>query len=258
MESMSHCPLTGSPVTQMLYVNATVQDVSQQTQSVSDQLLIHPSNQYVGAQTESYLLRTDRAEAVSLIVVDVTGQVMPGIDIEVQALLRQEPGLGILPLGGELDREATCEVTSTLQPVKCEITLPETGLWDFRISTTDGIGRENATLLQRYAVGAIRPPMQEDYSSQLELIPDKDLYAPGETARILLQNPFLPAHGTLLVTGGGILTYGSLEITEGQHLLEIPIEETHVPNDGFGLFDRSNQPRGRSKPDSDPGGSGQC
>ncbi len=221
---------TGSPVTQMLYVNATVQDVSQQTQSVSDQLLIHPSNQYVGAQTESYLLRTDRAEAVSLIVVDVAGKVMPGIDIEVQALLRQEPGLGILPLGGELDREAACEVTSTLQPVKCEITLPETGLWDFRISTTDGNERENVTLLQRYAVGAIRPPMQEGYSSQLELIPDKDLYAPGETARILLQNPFLPAHGTLLVNRGGILTYGSLEITEGQHLLEIPIEETHVPN----------------------------
>lgn len=221
---------SGSPVTHMLSVNATVQDVTQQTQTISDQLLIHPSNQYVGVKTESYLLTAGNPETVSLVVVDVSGRALAGKDVEVQALLRQEPGLGVLPLDGEMVSEAGCQVSSLLQPVSCEIILTEPGLWDFRVSTIDELGRENVTLVQRYAIGKERPIRQEEYNSIVDLVSDQDTYSPGDTARILLQPPFLPAYGTLFINRGGILTHESLEITESQYLLEIPIEESHVPN----------------------------
>ncbi len=221
----------GSPVTYMLQANATVKDLSQQTQSTSDQFLVHPSNQYVGAKTRSYLFTQNKAEIISLVVVDVAGKVVSGQEIIVQGALRQSSGYATLPLGRELQEEVACTVISTEQPVYCEVDLAEPGLWDFRISTLDSSGRENVTLLQRYVVGKGLPPSLETGRSEVKLVADRDNYEIGDTARILLQAPFLPAYGTVLTNRGGILNHESVEITESQHFLEIPIDESaYLPN----------------------------
>ncbi len=221
----------GSPVTYMLQANATVKDLSQQTQSTSDQFLIHPSNQYVGAKTRSYLFTQNEVETISLVVVDVAGEVVLGQEIIVQGALRQSSGYATLPLDRELQEEVACTVISTDQPVYCEVGLAEPGLWDFRISTTDSSGRENVTLLQRYVVGKGSLPSLETGRSEVKLVADRDTYEIGDTARILLQAPFLPAYGTVLTNRGGILNHESIEITESQHFLEIPIDESaYLPN----------------------------
>ena len=221
----------GSPVTYMLQADATVKDLSQQTQSTSDQFLIHPSNQYVGAKTRSYLFTQNEAETISLVVVDVAGEVVPGQEIIVQGALRQSSGYATLPLGRELQEEAACTIISAEQPVHCEVGFAEPGLWDFRISTEDSSGRENVTLLQRYVVGNGPLASLEPGRSEIKLVADRDTYKIGDTARILLQAPFLPAYGTVLTNRGGILTHESIEITESQHFLEVPIvESAYLPN----------------------------
>ena len=223
--------MTGSPVTHMLHVNATVQDISQQTQTTTDQFLIHPSNQYVGARTKSFLLTMGETEPLSLVVVDVHGEVVPDQEVTVLATLRQGAGNETLPLDRERQTEAQCETVSSQQPVTCELVLTEAGLWDFRISTVDPQGRENVTLLHRYVVGKSQFSTTDAGSSEMKLVPDRDSYVPGDTARILVQSPFLPAYGTMLVNRGGILTHESLEITESPHFLEIPIEDgAYFPN----------------------------
>lgn len=222
--------MTGAPVTHMLHVHATVQDLSQQTQTATDQLLIHPSNQYVGARTRSYLLALDEPEPLSLVVVDVQGAVVPDQEVTVLATLRQGTRNATLPLDPELQTEAHCKAASSRQPVTCELVLTAAGLWDFRISTVDSQGRENVTLLHRYVVGKSQFPPTDIGRSAVELVPDRDSYAPGDTARILLQSPFLPAYGTLLVNRGGILTHEAIEITESPHVLEIPIGDGYFPN----------------------------
>ncbi len=223
--------MTGSPVTHMLHVNATVQDISQQTQTTTDQFLIHPSNQYVGARTQSFLLTMGATESLSLVVVDVHGEVVPDQAVTVLATLRDGTGNETLPLDQERQTEARCEVVSSQQPVTCELVLTEAGLWDFRISTVDPQGRENVTLLHRHVVGKSRFPATDVGRSGMELVPDQASYVPGDTARILVQSPFLPAYGTMLVNRGGILTHESLEITESPYFLEIPIEDgAYFPN----------------------------
>ena len=215
----------GSPVTYLLEANATVQDLSKQTQSTSDQFLIHPSNQFVGVKTRSYLFTQNETETISLVVVDVAGEVVPGQEVLIQGILRQSTSYATLPLGREMQEEVDCTVLSAEQPVYCEVKLAEPGLWDFRISTMDNLGRENVTLLQRYVVGKGLLPSSDSGRSEVKLVADRDTYEIGDTARILLQAPFLPAYGTVLTNRGGILTHASIEITEGQHLLEISIQE---------------------------------
>ncbi len=221
----------GSPVTYLLQADATVRDLSQQTQSTSDQFLIHPSNQYVGAKTKSYLFTQNEAENISLVVVDVAGEFVQGQNITVQGVLRQGSGYATLPLGRELHGEVDCTVISAEQPVDCEVVLAEPGLWDFRISTVDNSGWENVTLLQRHVVGKGPLPSLDTSRSEIRLVADQESYEIGDTARILLQAPFLPAYGTVLTNRGGILTHESIEITKSQHVLEIPIEDlAYFPN----------------------------
>ncbi len=223
--------VTGDPVTHMLHVDATVQDISQQTQTATDQFLLHPSNRYVGVRTESYLLTLGEAASLSLVVVDVEGAAVPGQEVTVLATLRQGTDLHTVPLDRARQTEAQCKVASSHQPVTCEMVLTESGLWDFRISTVDYQGRENVTLVQRYVVGPSPFPRPDRGSAEVELVPDRDAYSPGDTARILLQSPFLPAYGTLLVNRGGILTHEAIEIVESPHWLEIPMAaDGHFPN----------------------------
>lgn len=223
--------ITGSPVTYLLHVQAAVQDISKQTRTISDEFLIHPSNLYVGAQTQSYLLTTGEAETLSVVVVDVDGAVVPDQEVTVLATWRQGADYKTLSLGRERQTEVRCTVISAQHPVTCPVVLTETGLWDFRISLRDSAGRENVTLLQRYAVGPSPLPTLDIGNTEITLVPDRDRYGPGDTARVLLQSPFLPAYGTMLINRGGILSYEALEITESQHVLEIPIaDDGHFPN----------------------------
>ena len=66
---------------------------------------------------------------------------------------------------------------------------------------------------------------------QASLIPDKEEYAVGDIAEILVQSPFSPASGNLTVARNGFVYTEPFEIAEGESTatLRIPIEESYIP-----------------------------
>ena len=70
---------------------------------------------------------------------------------------------------------------------------------------TDELGRKNQSRITRWVSGGKQPPSRSLAQEDVTLIPDKDEYHPGDTAKILVQSPFSPAEGLLTVTRSGIL-----------------------------------------------------
>ena len=220
------------PTTHVLQVEATVQDLSQQTMTAAQRVMVHPALWYVGGRTDSYVGRTDEPLPVQLIVTDLEGSPVEGQEIRVTT---QRVSWWGTPVQAETSAPG-CQLLSELEPVICLLEFPEAGQWHLDLAIQDAAGRVNTTRLVRWISGRSRWPGARQATTGVELIPDQDEYQPGDVAEILIQSPFGPAYGTVITNRAGIVSHAPIRIQEATHLLIVPIEEAHIPNLHVSVF----------------------
>ncbi|MDD9972066.1 MAG: Ig-like domain-containing protein [Myxococcales bacterium] len=209
-------------------VEGTVQDVNNQSWSARDELLVHPAAVYVGLKSAQRFVRQGEPIDVDALVVDLDGHPVAGREVELRMSRRVHSyRLGQAKTEG-LD-PITCKVTPAQEPARCTFT-PELG-GNYRIvaKVHDGQGRLNRTTLQTWVAGGPAPPSRDLQKETVRLIPERESYQPGETARVLVQAPFYPAQGLLLVERSGIVDRRRFAIKEASHSLEIPVKASHMP-----------------------------
>jgi alpha-2-macroglobulin len=104
------------------------------------------------------------------------------------------------------------------------------GTYRITAVVTDANGRTNQSQFDRWVSGGQLRPTRNVEQEKVTLIPDKESYQPGDTARILVQSPFSPGEGLLTVARSGILYTQRFTLSEGSAILEVPILEEHIPN----------------------------
>ena len=90
--------------------------------------------------------------------------------------------------------------------------------------------RVNQTRLTRWVSGGQQPQSRTLEQEEVTLIPDKESYQPGDTAKILVQSPFTPAEGLLTVSRSGFLSSTRFTLKDGSTVLEVTILDAHIPN----------------------------
>jgi uncharacterized protein YfaS (alpha-2-macroglobulin family) len=81
-----------------------------------------------------------------------------------------------------------------------------------------------------WVTGGDLPPQRELTQEQVQLIPDKKEYRPGDTAELLIQAPFYPAEAIVSWRRSGIIETSRLAITGSTASIRVPIADAHVPN----------------------------
>ncbi len=219
------------PVPHMLHVEATVQDMSQQTFSDETFIMVHPSRLYVGGRTDSYLATADEPYALDIIVTDIDGQPVPYREIRVQARPDAEEESPQVALAESDPRlPPACLLQSAMTPVSCDLVFPEPGRWVIELTVLDESGKPNLTRLMRQVIGEGTIIRSSTPSGTVELMADRAEYQPGDVAEILIQPPFLPAYGTVITNRSGIVAREPIAITQAQHVLQVPIAESYIPN----------------------------
>ena len=140
------------PVTHILRVQATVQDLSRQTMSATQRVMVHPALWYVGGRTDSYIGRTEEPLPVQLIVTDLDGNPVEGQEIRVTT---QRVSWRGTPVPAETEAPG-CQLLSELEPVICLLEFAETGRWHLDLAIQDAAGRVNTTRLVRWISGSSR------------------------------------------------------------------------------------------------------
>ena len=208
---------------------ATVMDVNRQAWAGTTTLLVHPAELYVGLRSERTFVQRGVPLEIELIVTDLDGVAVPGRAIEVRAAR-----LEWKHRQGAWREEAVdvqdCSVQSALEPVSCTFETPVGGKYQITATVTDDAGRRNQSQFTRWVSGGQRPPAREVELEQVTLIPDKETYAPGDVAQVLVQAPFSPAEGLLTVARSGILYTERFSVVEDTVTLHVPIDEGHIPN----------------------------
>ncbi|MFP5487330.1 MAG: alpha-2-macroglobulin family protein, partial [Acidimicrobiia bacterium] len=212
---------------------ATVFDVDRQAWASRTDLLVHAARHYVGLRTDRPFVERGTPIRVDAVVTDVDGEIVPGRTIEVVAgrvEWVQVDGVW----AEQLADEQTCEITSTADAtdgsMRCELTTDVGGEYRITATVTDDDGRVNRTELTQWVSGGEGRPTRDVEQGRVTIVPDAETYQPGDTAELLVQAPFSPAHGVVNVARGEIVSTIPFEAEDGSAVVEIPIEDAWIPN----------------------------
>ncbi len=209
---------------------ASVSDVNRQTWSASTRWLLHPADVYVGMKTARYFVEQGELLPVDLLTVDLEGKALGGRPLIVEAgRVQFKPGED-----ETLSDVQRCQVQTDAQGLaQCRFKTDKGGQYRITATTMDAEGRRNASRITRWVSGGGGDslPTQEEVSLQtVQIIPDQDKYAPGDTAQLLLQAPFADAEGLLILGRNGFVEQQRFRMQGSSHTLSIPVKSEWLPN----------------------------
>lgn len=217
------------PIPMSISAEASVMDHNRQAWTSRTQVLFHPSSAYVGLRTNVNFLQAGETLGLEAVVADLDGKPLPGRKIELAAehLTRKR-------VEGKwqtrIDRRLTWSLTSADSIVGCGVPLTEPGAWILTARVDDERGRVSVTQVRRWVAGdTYVQPHEKLQQEKITFIPDKDEWAPGETAQLLLQVPFYPAEGLVSLRRQGFEEVRRFRLDRQSYTLSIPIREEYTP-----------------------------
>ena len=209
--------------------SASVQDVNRQTWAGQTSLLVHPADLYVGIRTPRTFVQKGENIVVESIVTDLDGKLIAGRDVEVKAILKD----------WQFDKgawnevtvdEQNCAVQSGEAPQKCTFAAKGGGRYTITATVMDDRERFNESEFTVWVPGGKQPPKRNVEQEEIQIIPSKKDYAPGDVAEILVIAPFTPAEGILTLRRDGIVKTERFTMKDSSVTLKIPIDEKYLPN----------------------------
>ena len=226
------------PRTYTITANAAVQDVNRQTWAGNTSLLVHPADLYVGIRTPRTFVQKGENINVESIVTDLDGKLIAGRDIEMKAVLKD----------WQFDKGTWKEVTvddqnctvksvgsvpgavATGSPAKCSFVAKAGGRYTITATVMDDRERFNESEFTVWVPGGKQPPKRNVEQEEVQIIPSKKDYAPGEVAELLVIAPFTPAEGVLTLRREGIVKTERFSMKDSSITLKVPVDEKYLPN----------------------------
>ena len=211
--------------------NAAVMDVNRQVWSASTSMVVHSGEHYVGLAGAKTFVRKGETLEIDAIVTDIDGNAISGrsfdVVAEVLARKRVDGMWDEVPISAQ-----KCSITSASQAQTCSFETELGGKYRISAVVSDDGGGLNRTELTRWISGGKGKPSTRVELEQAELVPDQENYQPGDTAEILVQSPFGPAEGLLILTHNKITETRRFTMDLDSTILSVPVTNDQIPNLG--------------------------
>lgn len=219
-------------------VEASVTDVDRQNYAGRLSRVVHPAAFYVGVKPPPRdVLKSGDRIGVPVVVVHPDGAPVTGVKVRAQLERIDHHSTARLSVDG-VEHEshavdvkgATCLTTTKSTPVTCAFQIDRPGRYRVRAWARDHEGRDVQSGFEFRATGG-RPAAWPRYDHErIELIADREVYRPGDTARLVVESPFKVAHGLLTIERDGVLSHRLFEVKGDTPAIEVPITAEHTPN----------------------------
>ena len=208
---------------------AEVLDVNRQQWASSTDVLVHAADLYVGVRSTRTFVREGDGLEIEAIVTDLDGNPVADQAFEITASRIVDEYVDGEWTEVAVDPE-TCDAVSVDAPVTCEFKAAVGGRYRIDANVVDDSGRINRSEMTRWVTGGKSGvPSRSVELESVNLVPDAETYAVGDTAEILVDSPFSTGTGLLVVARNEIVELRTFEITDHAAVLEVPISDDHVP-----------------------------
>jgi uncharacterized protein YfaS (alpha-2-macroglobulin family) len=103
------------------------------------------------------------------------------------------------------------------------------GQWEIRLRSRDHRDRPVLTRQNFYVSGAGWVRWGSDDVDRIALTADRSVYAPGDTARIMVRSPLSKGKYLLTLEREGIISEKIIELDGSARTIDIPIEDSYIP-----------------------------
>ncbi|MBK6693678.1 MAG: hypothetical protein IPG50_15940 [Myxococcales bacterium] len=217
------------PYPMNIELQATVTDVNRQEWTARGNLLVHPADLTAGLRSEKGFVRAGEAMPIDVVVSDLDGTLVAGSRVTVRSARLDTEWTPDGYKEKELDAQ-TCEVTTTKEPVRCQLPTKRGGQHAVTTVVTDVYGRKSQTRIFMWVADDSAPPDRDLTRGKVEVVADKKAYAAGETAELLVLAPFAPAEGVLMLTRQGIVHFERFALTKTSQVLRTKLTTGHYPS----------------------------
>jgi uncharacterized protein YfaS (alpha-2-macroglobulin family) len=222
-----------------LTVQAEVVDANRQSVTDVASVLVHPADFYLGAKVQGsrWFWSAGTPVRVDVIAVRPDGHAVAGVAVQGAVVRREWHRVrrerdGLVDEVGQWvsDTVATCRLTTAAGPQPCGFTPREGGEYTVSLTAADAQGRAVHTGFTRWTVGGGWVPWNDEGKFKMDVVADRQRYAVGDTATILLAAPFTDAEAWITVERERVLEQRRVRITSGTYTLRLPITEAYAPN----------------------------
>lgn len=225
---------------QRFTIEATVTDESEQVVAGRTEVVVHKGLVYIGARPDFYVGTVGQEAKINLIAVDWGSQGIGNQSIDVEVVERRwsnvqeqdENGRTTWTWEVEEIPVTTGEATTGSDgKTSYGFTPPNGGIFKVKITTRDEQGNEVRAATTLWVSSEDYVSWRQQNSNRIDLIADKQDYAVGETAEILITSPFQGITEALVtVERGDVLSVERLTMTSNSTIYRVPITADFAPN----------------------------
>ncbi len=226
---------------QLVSLEATVTDASGLTSQGAASFTLHPAELYAGSRCPR-LTPMGKEFTVELKAATWDNKPVPEARISLKAERRKR---------GSAERETVWEKTLDLRDPQGQawpVSFEKSGTYYLSAVIKDEQGRENVSTTLVHVPGPDMEWTSQRPEDQLELMPDKDSYAPGDTAVVVVKNPFDQAFALIAMERNGVRSYRVAEVSGPSPAVEVPLTRDDAPY----VYASITLVRGRISPPPDP------
>ncbi len=229
-------------------VESRVTDAGNQMIGASASVTVHPARYYIGVsgvKNRKGFPKKGETLAFDYVLVTPDGKVPAdtlypknGDDRFITAELKREEWKLVQQQGvaGSVNSRYTREMVSEqTEKIKLSgkgsftVKPPKSGAYVLSLSASDSDGNTVLTEYSFYVTGSDWSYWGNSAAQSINLIPEKSMYMPGETANILMQSPLPAGRYLITVEREGIFTEEIREFNDAVSVIEIPIAANYVP-----------------------------
>ncbi len=231
--------LKDKKINQLYTLEATIEDDSHQTVSNRNSFVVNQGSYNLGIRADGYAFSKGEKGTFKTILLDLERKPVANRKFTASLFERTWKQVEKKNIDGEFYKEF--EPQDTLIKTQ-EITSDADGSSSFkfdfatggemvvRVQIQDDKGRKNIASTSVYVSDDNFISWFSGNDSRINLIPDKQEYAVGERAKVLIRAPFENSKALITYERRGILHSEIMDIPGTSQLLEIPITENFAPN----------------------------
>ncbi len=219
-------------------IEGEVTDVSRQTIAGRASFRVDPAPWYVGLRRPPYFADVKAGVDTEVVAVDLAGKLAAGVPVTVVLTqvqwhsVRRAEGQGFYTWETERKEAEAGQwtLTTAAGPAPLHVPVESGGFFILRATAKDAEGRSATSATSFYVLGPGYTAWERYDHNRIDLLPEKKIYRPGETARLMIKSPWEQALALLTTEREGVRTRRTLRLTSTQETVSVPITEDDIPN----------------------------
>ncbi|AXQ29104.1 large extracellular alpha-helical protein [Solimonas sp. K1W22B-7] len=229
-------PQIDTPYGRLLF-DATVQDDRGKGIGAQATVPYYGRDRYAGVRWDGWMLQQGKEASVGTIVVGSDGKPVKGQPYYVKVDRQETKGARVKGAGNAYitryvqswKRVGTCKGRSKAEGVACAFTPDASGEFRITVMTQDTQGRLHESSTWVYAQGSDEVLWEDTPDYSLELRADRYEYKDGDTAKLMVKNPYPGARALVTVERYGVLDRWVEKLSGSTPEIRIPVKPEYFP-----------------------------